>query len=180
MFIEDGTGSGKKAAVTDDNQLIVHAYSLADVEQINEALGQVFEAPLDAVAPSGATWFWILQNNGRTTYAVSRIIIATSTAGVYRLSKVSGTPAGGTNSPVSTMNLGLVNTVDNLLIQTGASITGIAESNVVLPIYLAANTLLVLELPPRIFLPPGAFLALKAPGAATVNGCVEIYADVHG
>jgi hypothetical protein len=176
MFIEDGKGSGQKAEVQ-ANKLGVNAHTITELESINEEDGQVFSIPLDAVAPSGATFFWVLQNNGQSTYAFVRLLMASSAAGVFRLSKVSGTPAGGTNVVASSLNLGFVTTVDNLLLQTGASITGLTETNAISLIYFQANVAQLIEFPSRIYLPPGAEIAFKAPGAATVNGSLLIYRE---
>ncbi len=176
-MIEDGTGSGRKAEVDDRNHLHVHAYSVLELEMINEKDGQVFDIPLDAVAPSGATYFFVLQNNGQSTYAMYKILIASSVAGVFRLEKVTGTPAGGTSVTANTMNLGKVSVLDSVLLQTGASITGLTASNPLKLLYLPANQLLQLDIPSRIYMPPGAMLALKAPVGATVNGDLLIYRE---
>lgn len=179
MFIEDGTGSGFKAKVNKLNNLEVTAYTSAYLEQINEQDGQVFGIPFDAVAPSGATWFFVFQNNGQSTYAVHRIEIASSVAGVFRLSKVTGTPAAGTTVTANSLNLGVLRTLDNVLLQTGTSITGLTESNPVKLLYLPANNMLVLDVISRIYLPPSSMFGLKAPAGAVVNGGIFIYREAE-
>ena len=177
MFIEDGKGSGRKAGIDEENKLIVSASVRDKIETINESSGDVWELILDATAPSGATNFFVFQNNGSTTYAVHKIMIASSVAGVYRLSKVTGTPAGGTTTVPQGLNLGIVATLDNCIVQTGASITGLTDANLLKLFYLQANTTFILEIQSRIYLAPGTGIALKAPGAATVNGGITMFAD---
>ena len=106
MFIEDGTGSGRKAEVDADNHLVTSAFTAPVLARLNEELGQVFALPLDAVAPSGATVFFIIQNNGQSTYALYQLLLASSAAGVFRVTKVSGTPAGGTALTSYSQNMG--------------------------------------------------------------------------
>ena len=174
-MIEDGTGSGFKAQVTEAHELVTHTHTISEIENVNISTGRVWSIPLDAVAPSGATYFFYITNLGQTKYGIYRMLLASTVAGVFRVAKVTGTAAGGTAvSPVS-LNTGVVVAPDLLTIQKGASITGLTESALIAPIYIPANQPLNLELTSKIVLAPGGALAIQAPAALTVNGFISFY-----
>jgi len=178
MMIEDGTGSGSKAKVNGENQVEVLSITVPYIRHINVLHNRVWVFALDAAAPSGATWFMVFFNSGQKTYTFSRLVLVSSVAGVFRLSKVTGTPVGGTTLPPASLNLGSTGLLDNCLAQMGASITGLTESNLIAPIYCPAGQPVSVETDPGIVVPPGvAGLALKAPASATVNGFIEVYEE---
>jgi len=178
MMIEDGTGTGRKAKVTLENQLETLAIMMPLIRHINIVHAKVWTIPLDALAPSGATWFALVMNGGCSTYTFNRIVLTSSVAGLFRIAKVTGTPSGGTAiSPVN-LNLGSSNLPDLLTIQSGTSITGLTEAGHIAPCYCPAGQPVNIETQPGIILPPGLTgLALKAPAAATVYGFIEFVAD---
>jgi len=178
MLIEDGTGTGRKAKVTLENQLETLAIMLPLIRHINIIHGKVWTIPLDALAPSGATWFALCMNSGSKTYTFNRIVLTSSVAGLFRISKVTGTPVGGT--PIVPVNLNLASSLipDSLTIQSGTSITGLTETGVIAPCYCPAGQPVNIKTEPGIILPPGLTgLALKAPAAATVSGFIEFVED---
>jgi hypothetical protein len=174
-MIEDGTGTGRKAKVTLDNLLEVLAVNVEEMSYAN-ARGKVWTIPLDALAPSGATWFVVFFNGGLTTYVVHRLFLTTSVAGVFRIAKVSGVPVGGTAITPSAMNLSTSGLPDLCTIQGGVSITGLTETALIAPIYMPANQPVNVETASGIYLPPGTLgLAVKAPAAATINGFISFH-----
>ena len=175
-MIENGKGGGRYAEVNEKYQLAVDAVTRSNVHEAADD-GSAWSIPLDATAPSGATFFFLFKNDGEKTYAIHRIRINSSAAGVFRFVRVTGTPSGGTTVVPTNMNLGVTKPQDTLTIQTGASITGLTELSLLLPQYLVANTPLEINLEADIIVPPGTAFALKAPGAATVNGTVLFYED---
>ena len=177
MQIEDGQGNGYRVGVNSSNRLKVNASVVSIVEQINEEDGRVWAAPLVAIAPSGATYFFLFQNKGQRVLAVQKIILASTVAGVFLIRKISGTAANGTDLVPTNMNLAATGQPDTSVIQTGTSITGLTEEGILFPIYLAANVPFTSEIGPKIYVPPGTGIAIKAPGAATVNGWVEFYEE---
>ena len=94
MMIEDGTGTGRKAAVTSDNKLRTQAEVQDGLEVLNEE-GLVWSIPMDALAPSGATKFFYITNTGSRDMGIALIRLVSSVAGVFRFTKVTGTAAGG-------------------------------------------------------------------------------------
>ena len=177
MLVEDGKGTGRKAQVDGSNRLVVRSVMIPLLEVINEVNGRAWSATLDAVAPSGATWFFVLQNNGQKTLAVNSIALSSSVAGIFRVSKVTGTPSGGTALVPSNMNLGRVQLPDTVLCEKGASITGLTEIYLLYPLYLAANAQFVYDTVSRIVVSPGTGLAIKAPASATVSGFIQFYEE---
>ena len=176
MMLEDGTGTGRKAKVNADNQLEVRSIMTDALRYINVEKGRVWALPIDAVAPSGATWFIVLFNGGTSTYVFTKLVLCSSVAGQFRISKVTGTPVGGTSLSPSALNVGSASLMDLVTIQTGTSITGLTESGLIVPVYLTAGMTGQIETGPGIIVPPGQTgVAMKAPGAATVNGYIEIY-----
>jgi hypothetical protein len=175
MVIEDGKGTGKKAQVDGDNRLVANAITHPLLEHINEAEGSVWSVPLAAIAPSGATWFFILQNLGQSTIAVASLVLASTVAGVFRVSKVTGTPADGADIAPGNMNLSKTTLPESVTVYGGASITGLTESYLLYPLYIPANSPFVYDDVSRIFIPPGTAVALKAPAALTVNGFLQFF-----
>jgi hypothetical protein len=103
--------------------------------------------------------------------------MVSSVAGVFRISKITGTPAGGTTLNPISLNIGSSNVLDSCTVQYGASITGLTEAALIAPIYFPANTPMSVETEAGIIIPPGTTgLAIKAPASLTVNGFVEISA----
>ena len=176
MIIEDGTGTGAKAKVRPDNQLDVHATVISFLEHLNEEEGKVWSVPFDALAPSGATKFFYLSYTGTDRLGIARIRFASSVAGVFRFLKVTGTPTGGTVLVPVPANLGSP-VLPTATILSGASITGLTDAGLLLPLYLQANVTYDLELPARWYLMPNTSLAIQAPGAATVNGNMIIFEE---
>lgn len=174
MLLEDGRGSGRKAGVTADNELLVEASVISRLEDLNVNFGEVWTIPIDAVAPSGATKFLYLLNNGSETLGVAAIRLAASVAGVYRITKVMGTAAGGTVVTSVPLNLSSTTPVPGGA-QSGATITGLTDAGLLLSLVLVANTMLIVDLPERWYLPPNTAIAIQAPGAATVNGSLVVF-----
>ena len=106
MMIEDGTGKGNKTKVNDDNQLETFSTCIDVLELLNENSGAVWVLPMDAVAPSGATKFLYLLNNGTSQIGVAAVRMQSTVAGIFRFTKVIGTAAGGTNLTAVSLNLG--------------------------------------------------------------------------
>jgi len=177
MLIEDGKGSGRKVQVDTANRLVTRSITIPQLEYINEDLGKVWSIPLDAVAPSGATYFFIIKNNGPHTISVCSIAMATSAGGVFRVSKVTGTPVGGTGIAPSNMNLNRTDLPDSILIESGTDITGLTESYLIHPLYIPTNSPFVYDSDSRLIITPGTSLAFKSHGAATVNGFVQFYEE---
>jgi hypothetical protein len=179
MHIEDGTGSGVKAEVTANNKLAVFSTNITLLEHLNESDGVVWNIPIDAVAPSGATKFFYLANTGTEMLGIARIVLASSTAGVFKFIKVTGTPSGGSNITAVPANLGSP-VLPVATIQSGTNITGLSDGGLLAPLYLQANVTQVLDIPQIWYLPPNTALAIQAPASATVNGYVLVFNEYEG
>lgn len=174
MYIVDPL-TGDVARVNEENQLVTRAVTVPYLSHLNQKSGAVWSIPLDAVAPSGATWFMVFFNtSGENIYAVAQMSITTTVGGVFRASRITGTPSGGTAIVATSLNLGKT-TVPNATIQSGASITGLTEGNLIAPLYLPTGQPGVAAAESRIIIPPGTVgLGLKAPAACIVNGYITI------
>ena len=181
MMIEDGKGTGFKTEVNDENQLETSAVCIDTIEHKNKEHQVVWYIPMDAVAPSGATKFLYIGNNaGQLNVVVSKVRISSSVAGIFRFLKVTGTPAGGTAIAPVALFLSSVQLPADGVFQSGASITGLTDAALLAPLYVPANTLIILELQAKWYIVPGTALAIQAPGAAAVNGQVTIYTEDGG
>lgn len=175
MLIEDGKGSGRKAEVNPDNRLVVQSVTVPCSSYINKEHGKVWSVPLDAVAPSGETWFFVLFNSGVATYAVSQVTIVSTVAGVFRSSRITGSPTGGTNITSTSLNTGKTILPTGVLVQKGTSITGLTEGDLISPFYLQTGQPSILQIESMLIIPPGTVgWGLKAPVAATINGYITI------
>jgi len=174
-MIEDGTGTGRKAKVTLDNLLATQAETRSSLETLNEE-GNVWSIPMDAVAPSGATKFLYILNNGTTPLGVALIRISSSVAGLFRFLKVTGTAAGGTAVVPTPTNTASVVPLPGG-VQVGANITGLTDAGLLANVYCAVNVVQVIELVARWYVGPNTAIAVQAPGAATVSGNVIIYSN---
>jgi hypothetical protein len=171
MKIEDGKGSGRQAQVDDDHRLVTTAITKSNLEHINAEHKRAWQCPLDAVVVSGANWFFFLRNDSDIDMMIPLIRCSSATAGIIRLSKVTGTPVGGTTIAANSMNLSSTFQPE-MTIQTGADITGLTEAGLLIPIYQASNTWTYLDMQTRIIIAPGTAIGLKAGSACTINGNV--------
>jgi len=175
MFIEDGTGSGKRAAVNDDNLLKVFSIGINYLEELNEQ-GRVWSVPLDAIAPSGATKFFYLTYTGTKRLGISHIHFASSVAGVFRFLKVTGSPTGGTSIVATPLRFDSpIAPVATIL--SGASITGLTDAGLIVPFYLQANVMVEANLDCRWYIAPNTALAIQAPASAIINGHIDIFEE---
>ena len=176
MMIEDGKGSGRKAGVDEDNHLQVLAHTETIIALKNWEEGKCWSFPLDGLAPSGATKFFYILNTGTTNIGLAVIRIASSAAGVFRFTKVTGTAAGGT--AVAAVPVNLESTLSPAAtILSGTSITGLTDAGILYPMYVPANSIVSTELIARWLVPPGTAMAITAPGAAVVNGMILAYSS---
>jgi hypothetical protein len=177
MIIEDGTGSGSKLKINSNNRIEALAVSVSYLEDLNRNHGTAWIVPMDALAPSGATKFIYMLNNGLQSVGVACVHINSSAAGVYRFTKVSGTAAGGTAIVPSPVNLGST-ILAPVLVYGGASITGLTDMGILLLQYVQANVPIEATLYAHWWLTPNTAIAIQAPAAATVNGVFLVYAEV--
>jgi hypothetical protein len=179
MILEDGTGSGRKLAINENNRAEVESTIVPYPSRINQDTGKVWSISLEGLAPSGATWFLAFFNSGSTTYAISQMMMVSSVAGVFRASKITGTPAGGTTIVPTSLNLSKTVLLDLCTVESGTSITGLTEGSLIAPIYLPQYQPVILPADSLIIIPPGTVgLGIKAPAAATVNGFITVFETV--
>jgi hypothetical protein len=175
IHIEDGKGRGFAAAVNGENRVETSAVTKSQIEAQN-GVGKVWSFPLDAVAPSGATYFFYLLNTSEETIELAQIVLASSAAGVFRVEKVTGTPVGGSAVTAVPLNFGSSLKPDATIL-TGTSITGLTTAGAAELLYLKANEMIHFDPHAGIYLPNNTGLAIKAPGAATINGTLLVYID---
>jgi hypothetical protein len=175
MIIEDGTGSGKKARVRASNQLEVFATNVDYLAKLNRD-GGVWSLPIDAIAPSGATKFIYILNIDSSNLGLATLRLHTTVAGVYRFTKVTGTPSGGTAIVPTPLNLGSTLPAP-VGCESGASITGLSDAGLIMPLYMQANVLTELDFLTRWVLTPNTAIAITAPAAAVVSGMIIIFSD---
>jgi len=181
MQIEDGKGTGVRTEVNDENQLEVSSVCIDMIEHKNKDHHVVWYLALDAVAPSGATKFFYIGNNaGQLNVVVSKLRFSSTVAGIFRFLKVTGTPVGGTTVAPTALFLSSMQIPADGVFQFGVSITGLTDAALIMPYYVAANSVVTLELQAKWYIAPGTAIAIQAPAAAVVSGAITIYTEDGG
>ena len=169
-FIEDGTGSGGLAAVT-NSELNVTAESEAMKANVR---GDAYCALASGVDPGGAgeDWFYMMNNDTRNLviYKIEGWCVSVDEEWNVLLGATdAGTAAGDVITPVN-MNSGFTNTAD-VYIASDATNLAVTGGSIVTTLKFHHTTLLfeTHDFPSGIILAPGTRLHIEAAVAAVVD-----------
>jgi len=137
MLIEDGKGSGRRAAVDSGNRLIVKAITEPEIEEASED-GQAYVWSTDLVSIDAADTVLLVKNTSDTNLHIEAISISNgSTASEFtlHLPTTDVTVAGGTVTGVN-LNTGSANVADA---SAASDETGNAQGDVIGTVFLAVD-----------------------------------------
>ena len=174
MFIEDGTGSGYKAKVTNENYLKSFGISLNLLQHINVE-GNSYSIFFDQTPAAAGNTFLYLKNNSNDLLIVEGLTIYSTTAeGVVVKINESGTPVGSTSYTPINLNSGS-NSVADCSVEVGSAITGLSGGNTLSKLFHnGSDSSLQISCQGGIILVKNSILSLSA-----VNGLIQIQGSVQ-
>lgn len=137
-ILEDGKGTGSKAQVNKENQLIVKATSQSEIEHSSEEEGLAYIWSTDAINPGAGDTVLLLKNTSDTALHIHSVTISGSTTSEYtiHLPTTEVTVTGNTVTGVN-MNTASSNVADASAANTE---TNNSQGNVILSPFILADT----------------------------------------
>jgi len=175
--IQDGTGTGRTAAVTTNNRLATSSVMQQQDHFIAKDTGKVWSYTLSGTDPTGAgdNFFYFKNTSTEFVYNVSDIRFACTVAGRISVNVVSGTAVGGAAIPPVSRLANSVVTPDAIC-EGGVDITGLTSDGTAFLLTLEADKLLQFKTSSRLIIPPGQAFALQWSAASgQLYGTVSIY-----
>lgn len=130
MILEDGTGTGKKAGITNTNLLRVLSYNLEFEHYANHTLNSAYSVVFNQTPDDNGTFLY-LKNTDDDDLSVSAITIYCDTTGIVevRLGQT-GTPVNGTDLTPTNRTSGTADTAE-CDCESGNNITGLSGGNLI-------------------------------------------------
>lgn len=177
--IEDGTGGGSKAKVTQDNLLRVAARTKKQVRAVTEVEGKVWSINFEDVDPAGADdYFFYIKNTGTEHLEVLDITMASTVAGRAQVRFVTGIAVGGSAiAPVSRNSLFSI--IPTAITESGVDITGLTNAGTLFYMWfdtvnrgekLAPDSSMLIE-------PGGALAILWEEASGILTGTITLVDD---
>ena len=149
MLIEDGTGSGKTAAVSDENRLKTTSIISSTEHHINHSDGLSFNLIInqtpsysDPSEASGDVCFAYIKNTSEIDMCLEEVNIRLAGTAQSEVVKVrgknTGTPTGGTNATPANLNLNSGKQASGTFL-VGNELTGLTSGTELDRIYLGSS-----------------------------------------
>lgn len=108
FILEDGKGTGNKAQVNSENQLVVQAIIESSLEHESEVNSEAYSWSSDSVNPAIDDTVLLLKNTSSTNLHIEYLIISGDTTSEYtiHLPTTEVTPTGGTTVTGVNLNTG--------------------------------------------------------------------------
>ena len=172
--IEDGKGTGSRAQVNKENQLVVSAVITREIEHESEANGAAYNWSSDIVSIDAADTVLLVKNTSDTPLHIEYVEVANgATASEYTLHLPTSevTLSGGSVVTGTNLNTGSSNVADAL---SRSDEEGNAQGNVIGTVWLAVDR-------HHRFLTPGLILGKnKSVGVDIVATSAETAATIVG
>lgn len=139
FILEDGKGTGNKAQVNKENQLVVRSISQSELEHTSEKDGEAYSWASDAVDPGVDETVLLIKNTSDTPLHLGFALISGSTSSQYtvHLPTTEVTPTGGSVVTGTNLNTGSSNVAD----ASARSLeTNNSQGNVIHSIFILADT----------------------------------------
>jgi len=140
FILEDGKGTGNKAQVNKENQLVVQAIIESSLEHESEVNSEAYAWSSDSVNPAVDDTVLLLKNTSATPLHIEYLIISGDTTSEYtiHLPTTEVTPTGGTTVTGINLNTG---GQANVAEATATSLeTNNSQGNVIGSPFILANT----------------------------------------
>lgn len=176
--IEDGTGKGYRARVSDKNKLEVLATNFDLEKSINLREGKAWSVNIvSASANVAGGYFFYLKNNGANPLIITDFRFQSNLVSEIIVRRVTGNPTfRGAGTPQATSRNFGVTLTPTATLQTCTSATGLTNEGTIY--YLeqsAGNVEFQLNTTSGIILPQGTALALTRTGSAgAVTGIISL------
>lgn len=175
MMLEDGTGSGKTAAVNSDNKLEVNAIAASPEHFINQERGQAYSVLFSATPTGADDCFFYMKNTSESDMIVEGFglwLVANEYIDIKL--KIDGTPIGGTDVVPTNLNGGSGNLAIGQF-QNGNDITGLTGTTAYRVYHGSSNATTYTNFEMDIILPKNQSLALFAQtGTTALAGFIDI------
>lgn len=133
-IIEDGTGSGRKAKVDEDNQLAIRGITQNEGEEANEVHSKSYTLDVDSKAVTGADdCFVYIKNTDDEDLVIDEYCLWQDSGASELEVKVgdAGTPSGGGSVTPTNMKSGSGKSATGIF-ETGSDITNLSGGSIVL------------------------------------------------
>lgn len=176
MEIEDGTGTGKKMKVDDENQAQVVAVTRTAERHANEDFGEAYSVPFSATPTGAGDCFLYIKNTNTKNMIIEGIGIKLA-ANEYIDVKIgqTGTPSGGSATTPANLNAGSAKTAD-VTAEDGVDITGLTGGRTAYRLYHAtSNGTTYTNFEQDIIIPKNQTLTLYCQtGETAIEGFLDI------
>lgn len=175
MMIEDGTGTGRKALVDDNNLLGVRAVTQSIEHTINHAVGQAYNVYLDQAVGVTDGCFFYMENTSEDDIVVESSTISVSGATeIYIVYNDKGSRNQPSELTPANLNAGSGNLADGIF-EKGSDLGGGAATlsggyEVKRAIFLGATSTVTLGFDQDLIIPKGTTLTIYSSAAITVKG----------
>jgi len=163
MMIEDGTGSGKRVKITDENCMCCKAVTIPFQQHVNEDHQEVYSIVVSKTPTAAGDCFLYLKNTSNDDLFISRAkLYAAADEFVQLKLGDAGTPAGGAaNVPVN-RNAGSGATADCTCLD-GVNITALGGGAVVEDVFVdGATSMVEIGWDSRILIPKNSVASFYA------------------
>jgi len=148
LMLEDGKGTGNRAEVNKENQLVVSAITVSELEHESEENGQGYNWTTDIVDPAaGAATVLLLKNTSDTPLHIETVLIANgSTVSEYTIHLPTSevTLTGGATVTGTNLNTASSNVADA---SAQSNETNNVQGNVIYDVFLLVDTTIEIDTP---------------------------------
>lgn len=147
MQIEDGKGSGNKAQVNDENQLITSAVTQGEIEHESEENGAAYNWSSNSISIDAADTILLVKNTSDTPLHIEYLKVtngSTTTEITLHLPTTEVTPTGGSAVTGTNLNTASSNVADA---NARSDETNNSQGNVLATEFIAADASITVETP---------------------------------
>lgn len=175
MKIEDGTGSGRQAAVDGDYRLRTFSVIEPEDKHVNRE-GGVWSIHQSTTAAGTDDYVFYIKNTGTDPLALTDIRVITGAATTLYIDHVTGTPTFTAGVDLTPLNRNLGNTeAPTATIKEDTNTTGLSLSGTIFfQRCAAANTQYHLSTTSNIIIPKSQALAIRTSAATSVEMLVSL------
>lgn len=185
MIIEDGTGKGYAAGVSDENRLLTDAVQATIEHHVNHLVGQAYHLLFDQAPTAGDDCILYVENTSDTDICVEGFYLSVSGAGeVYFHLGDTGTRNAATDVVPVNCNAGSGHTADGVF-EVGADLDGGAATlaggdELERYVFQAATDSAYINFEQDVIIPKNRTLTVWADSIITITGnMVFNFHDIH-
>jgi hypothetical protein len=179
--IEDGRGTGQSTGVSPTgNRLNVSSRSDERIYYISRDNGDSYTTTSIDTAVAGEYNFYFKNTSTTQNFYVKSITVGSAVLAIFKISKVTGTPAGASAITITNLNFTSGN-VASATVTGNAAVTGLTESSVLEMVSVAADTSVTVDFHDSLILGQGDAIAIEYDTGAggTVHETLIGYFDLE-